>query len=166
MIQKKLMDEKKAVKLIDPTISASDAFTQYNILPFDKLVRLEQCKLGYKLCNNLLPLNLARSMKQDHRMQSITKSHNYPMRSKEIPNLPQASTNKYRSSFLFRAIKEFSALNSTLKTCKTLNTFSYKCKKYLMSLKTIKCDPRILQLSRKPANLKSNHEAETLPGIL
>ena len=142
MIQKKLMDDitgvqKKAVKLIDPTISASDAFTKYNILPFDKLVRLEQCKLGYKLCNNLLPLNLARSMKQDHRMQSITKSHNYPMRSKEIPNLPQASTNKYRSSFLFRAIKEFSALNSTLKTCKTLNMFSYKCKKYLMSLKTI-----------------------------
>ena len=43
MIQKKLMDDitrvqKKAVKLIDPTISAFDAFTKYNILPFDKLV--------------------------------------------------------------------------------------------------------------------------------
>ena len=43
MIQKKLMDDitrvqKKAVKLIDATISASDAFTKYNILPFDKLV--------------------------------------------------------------------------------------------------------------------------------
>ena len=126
---------------------------------------LHLLQLGYKLCNNLLPLNLARSMKQDHRMQSITKSHNYPMRSKEIPNLPQASTNKYRSSFLFRAIKEFSALNSTIKTCKTLSMFSYKCKKYLMSLKTIYCNPLVLQLSSYSANHKSKHEAETLPGI-
>ena len=50
-----------------------DVFTAYKILPFDKLVRLEQCKLGYKLCNNLLPINLAKNMKQDHRKQSTVK---------------------------------------------------------------------------------------------
>ena len=141
-MQKKLMEDitrlqKKAVKLIDPTIPVADAFAKYNILPFEKLVRLEQCKLGYKLCNNLLPPNLAKSMKHDHRMQSTSKTHKYPMRNKDIPNLPQVSTNKYQSSFLFRAIKEFSNLNSHLKTCKTLNMFSHKCKKHLMSLKVI-----------------------------
>ena len=61
MIQKKLMDDitgvqKKAVKLIDPTISASDAFTKYNILPFDKLVRLEQCKTGLQVVQQPTPI--------------------------------------------------------------------------------------------------------------
>ena len=111
MIQKRLQSviakvQRKAVKLIDPTMGIDDVFTVYKILPFDKLVRLEQCKLGYKLCNNLLPTNLAKNMKQDHRKQSTVKDHRYPTRSKKIPNLPQASDSKYRSSFLFRAIKE------------------------------------------------------------
>ena len=68
MIQKKLMVDitrlqQKAVKLIDPTIPIANSFAKYNILPFEKLVRLEQCKLGYKLWNNLLPANLAKSMR-------------------------------------------------------------------------------------------------------
>ena len=99
-------------------------FGKHKILPFKELVLLEQCKLGYKLCHDLLPTNLAKSMKHDHRMQSILKTHNYPTRYKYIPNLPQALSSKYRSSFLFRAIKEFSNLNSTLKNCKTLDRFN------------------------------------------
>ena len=123
MIQKKLMEDiarvqQKAIKLIDPTIPIANSFVKYNILPFERLVRLEQCKLGYKLCNNLLPPNLAKSMKQDHRMQSTSKTYKYPTQNKKILNLPQVTTNKYRSSFLFRAIKEYSDLNSTLQNCK------------------------------------------------
>ena len=43
MIQKKLTEDttrlqKKAVKLIDPTIPVADVFAKYNILPFEKLV--------------------------------------------------------------------------------------------------------------------------------
>ena len=69
-------------------------------------------------------------MKHDHRMQSNSKIHKYPTQNKEIPNLPQATTYKYRSSFLFRAIKEFSNLNSNLKTCNTLNMFSQQCERH------------------------------------
>ena len=80
MIQKRSQSviakvQQKAVKLIDPTMGINDVFTVYKILPFDKLVKLEQCKLGYKLCNNLLPTNLATNLKQDHRKQSTVKTH-------------------------------------------------------------------------------------------
>ena len=134
MIKKKLMTEitrlqRKAVRLIDSTIPINKVFTKHRILTFEQLVRLEQCKLGYKLYNNLLPQNLAKSMKQDHNMQSIIKTHKYPTQNKHIPNLPHASADKYCSSFLYRAIKEYSDLNPTLQNCKTLSTFSHKCKK-------------------------------------
>ena len=106
MIQKKLMTDitriqQKAVKLIGPMIPVSDTFAKYNILTFEKMVKLEQCKLCFKLCNNLLPPNLAKSMRQDHRMQSTSKSHRYHTRNKQIPNLPQVTTDKYQTSFLF-----------------------------------------------------------------
>ena len=103
-----------------------DVFTAHKILPFDKLVRLEQCKLGYKLCNNLLPINLAKNMKQDHR---------YPTRSKKIPNLPQVSDSRYHSSFLFRAIKEYSNLNVCLRETNNLPTFNQRCKRQFMTEK-------------------------------
>ena len=136
MITKKLMTDitrlqRNAVKLIDKSIPTDKVFIKYRILPFKQLVRLEQCKLGFKLCNNLLPQNLAKSMKYDHNMQSITKSHKYSTRNKHIPNLPHARVEKYRNSFLYRAIKEYSDLNPTLQNCKTLSTFSHRYKKTL-----------------------------------
>ena len=119
MIKKKLMTgitrlQQKTIRLVDNTMSIDKVFTRYRILPFKQIVRLEQCKLGYKLCNNLLPQNFAKSMKQDHNMQSITKTHKYPTRNKHIPNLPHASVDKYCNSFLYRAIKEYSDLSPTL----------------------------------------------------
>ena len=137
MIQKKMMEnisrlQKKAVNLINPAIPQTEMFTKHKILPFKDLVLLEQCKLGYKLCHNLLPTNLTKNMSEDHKKQSILKNHNYQTRHKYIPNLPQVVSSKYRSSFLFKAIKEFSTLNATLKDCKTICSFSRQCKKYLL----------------------------------
>ena len=137
MIKKKLMKDitrlqRNAVKLIDKSMPTDKVFTKYHILPFEQLVRLEQCKLGFKLCNNLLPQNLAKSMKYDHNMQIIIKTHKYSTRNKHIPNLPHARVEKYCNSFLYRAIKEYSDLNPTLHNCKTLSTFSHKCKRTLL----------------------------------
>ena len=138
MIQKKLMSDitrlqRKAVKLIDKTTTIDKTFGKHRILPFEQLVRLEQCKLGFKLCNNLLPSNLAKSMKEDHNMQSITKTHQYSTRNKHIPNLPHVVANKYRTSFLYRAIKEYSDLKPSVQNCKSLISFSHSCKKTFLS---------------------------------
>ena len=122
MIQRKLMSDitrlqRKAIKLIDKTTTIDKAFGKHRILPFEQLVRLEQCKLGFKLCNNLLPINLAKCMKEDHNMQSITKTHQYSTRNKHIPNLPHVVSNKYRNSFLYRAVKEYSDLKLQVQNC-------------------------------------------------
>ena len=58
--------QRNAGKLIDKSMPTDKIFIKYRILPFEQLVRLEQSKLGFKLCNNLLPKNLAKSMKYDH----------------------------------------------------------------------------------------------------
>ena len=59
------------------------------------------------------------NMLLDHRSQSIVKEHWYPTRSKSTPNLPGAMNAKYRSSFLYSAIREYSALDNNLKQAKT-----------------------------------------------
>ena len=46
-----------AVSMINPFMSTDELFIKYGILKFEKLVQLEQMKTGYKLCNNLLPIN-------------------------------------------------------------------------------------------------------------
>ena len=125
--------QRKAIKLIDNTTTIDKAFHKHRILPFEQLIKLEQCKLGFKLCNNLLPTNLAKCMNEDHNMKSITKTHRYPTRKKHIPNLPHAVVNKYRDSFLYRAIKEYNDLNPLEQSCKSLPSFIGRCKKRLLS---------------------------------
>ena len=85
--------------------------------------------MGYKLCHNLLPNKLMNNMAQDHNCQSIVKSHRYFTRSKTTPNLPRASGSKYRSSFLYNSIREYSALDNSLKHSKNLRMFMKNCKK-------------------------------------
>ena len=94
------------------------------------MVQLEQCKMGYKLCHNLLPSNLTQNMLLDHRSHSIVKEHRYPTRSKSTPNLPGAMNAKYRSSFLYSTIREYSALDNSLKQAKNLHVFVKKTVRY------------------------------------
>ena len=124
--------QRTAISLIDPTMRTDKIIKKYRILELEKLVRLEQMKVGYKLCHNLLPTNVAVLIRHDHKGQSINKEHKYQTRNKYIPNLPHVHNNKYKSNFLFCAIKEYSALPSELKTSPTLKTFVYRCKKYLL----------------------------------
>ena len=85
-----------------------------------------------KLCHNLLPTNVAVQIRHDHKGQNMSKEHKYQTRNKYIPNLPQVYNNKYKSSFLFCAIREYSVLNSELKRSPTLKSFVCRCKKYLL----------------------------------
>ena len=125
MIQKHLLDkitkmQRMAVQLINPLVPVDTLFKKEKILPLQKIIELEQCKMGYKLCHNLLPKNLAKCMLLDHRDVSVLKVHRYQTRNKTIPNLPPATSSKYRSSFLFMSIKEYSKLGTELKEAKSL----------------------------------------------
>ena len=124
--------QRTAISLIDPTMSIDEITKKYRILGLEKLVRLEQMKIGYKLCHNLLPTNVAVQIKHDHKGQNMSKEHKYQVRNKYIPNLPQVHKNKYKSSFLFCAIREYSVLKSELKRSPTLKSFVCRSKKYLL----------------------------------
>ena len=113
-------------------MSTDESFTKYGILKFERLVKLEQMKISYKLCNDLLPINFATQIKLNPKCQSTSKQHNYHTRNKQIPNLSLVQSSKYRTSFLFCAVREYSSLNIEIKESKTLKTFVYKCKKLLL----------------------------------
>ena len=137
MLQKHMVNKLEkaqcsAVMLINPNSRVDEIFRNCKILKFTDMVQLEQCKMGYKLCHNLLPSKLTQNMLLDHRSHSIVKEHRYPTRCKSIPNLPGAITAKYRSSFLYSAIKEYSALDNNLKQAKNLHVFVKNCKIQLL----------------------------------
>ena len=118
--------------MINPLMSTDKSFTKYGILKFERLVQLEQMKIGYKLCNDLLPINFTTQIKLNPKCQSNSKQHNYHTRNKQILNLPLVQSSKYRTSFLFCAVREYSSLSVEIRESKTLKTFVYKCKKLLL----------------------------------
>ena len=131
MLQKHLVNKLEkaqcsAVMLINANSRVDEILRNCKILKFTDMVQLEQCKMGYKLCHNLLPSKLTQNMLLDHRSHSIVKEHRYPTRCKSIPNLPRAINAKYRSSFLYSAIREYSALDNNLKQAKNLHVFVKK----------------------------------------
>ena len=128
LITKLTSVQHKAVSLIDPRRSTDELFKMYKILDVTELINLELCKLGYKLCHHLLPKKLAENMKKDHKHLSIEKTHRYLTRSKKTPNLPQVTSVKYRSSFLYNCIKAYGELNSSIRQSKTLSVFMKSCK--------------------------------------
>ena len=129
LAQKLVKIQHNAVKLIDPTSKVECLYQKHRILKFDDMVKVEQCKLGYKLCHGLLPTAMASNMSNGHQNEFLAKGHKYPTRNKAIPNLPKVLGKKYRSSFLYNSIKLYSELDDRLKSAQNLQTFAKQCKK-------------------------------------
>ena len=62
MIHKLSKAQKTAVSLIDPNKKSELVFQENRILTLTEMIHLEQSKLGYKLCHNLLPKRLEENM--------------------------------------------------------------------------------------------------------
>ena len=125
--------QSEALKLIDPPLGADAISSKHCILKFEDMIKLEQCRLGYKLTHNLLPIRLSKNMIIDHKSQSIQKMHRYQTRNKSIPNLPNVLGNKYRGSFLFQSIRNYSTVDETVRQLPTLQMFTKRCKKDLLA---------------------------------
>ena len=128
LITKLTNAQRKAVALIDPSKKIDELFRRYKILKVTDLIHFELCKLGYKLCHDLLPKKLAENIRKDHNQVSIEKNHKYSTRRKTIPNLPQAAGAKYRSSFLYNCIKAYGEVGTTIRQAKNLSIFVKSCK--------------------------------------
>ena len=123
--------QRKCVRLIDSSVSTSEAFKKLQILTVPDLINLEQGKLGYKLCKGLLPMALTCLMMHDYNNCTIVKSHSYQTWQKNIPNRPNVKLSLYRKSFLYQAIACYSKLDKKLRDSPTLFSFTRQLKSTL-----------------------------------
>ena len=122
----------KAVKLIDYKHKKGDTYRTHWILNVHQLTKLELCKLGYRLTNNLLPKPLTNELLSDQHNKNLGKMHGYNTRHKSIPNLPRANNSRYRSSYIFQAISAYSKLPDSVTKQPTLKSFISRCKQHLI----------------------------------
>ena len=116
--------QNNCVKLLDQSKCLDEIYRKHKILKINELVNLEQNKLGYKMNNNLLPLNLANVLLTDQIGKSLKKQHRYSTRQKEHLNLPNHRSKLYNDSFLVQSIKSYNNLNADIKKLKTLYKFA------------------------------------------
>ena len=128
--------QNKCLRLINSTYPTQELQSRFKILDIEKLIDLEQSKLGYKLCHQLLPVVLTNLLKRDQNNQDMVKSHSYGTRQKAIPYRPSAKLGLYRNSFLYRAISAYSNLPLDLQQSPNLKLFNSRVKAQLLSFKS------------------------------
>ena len=117
----KLQD--KTMHLLDQFKDSNSIYLDYKIPNLEKLIRIEQQKLAYQMINDLLPANLAKLAKTDHKGSTLLKTHKNNTRYKTEPNLPATKSSQYHNSFLHQSIKVFSTLPTHMKNKTNLKEF-------------------------------------------
>ena len=117
----KLQD--KAMHLLDQLKDTNSIYIDYKIPNLEKLIRIEQLKFAYQMIKDLLPVNLAKLVRTDHKGSTLLKTHKYSTRFKTEPNLPATKSSQYHSSFLHQSIKVFSTLPTHMKNTTNLKAF-------------------------------------------
>ena len=74
-----------------------------------------------------------KQMRLDHQQHTIQKTHNYSTRNKTQMNLPAAKSSSYRSSFLFKGLRDYQLLPADIKQEVHGTQFLNKCKQHLMT---------------------------------
>ena len=107
--------------------------TNLGILPLKSLIKLENIKFGYRLCEGTLPPKIINCVRTDHKGISLNKNHCYNTRNKSVPNLPKAKTSKYLNSVFCKCLQEFVCIPDYLKNIKMYKPFVKLTKKWLIS---------------------------------
>ena len=74
--------QNKCVSQINPAVYIADVYSTKHLLNLHQIIRLEQLKLGYKVCNHMLPPHVSKEMLTDQNSKSIVKTHTYETRKK------------------------------------------------------------------------------------
>ena len=104
-------------------------YKKEKVMRLEELIKIENVKLGYKLEHSQLPITIEKMMKSDSKKKSLEKTHPYPTRTKNLPNLPTALNKAYHTSFLVQSIKEYERLPTEIRESITLNSFIKQVKK-------------------------------------
>ena len=82
LINKLIKIQNRCVSQISPASCITDIYRTYQLLNLHQIIRIEQSKLGFKLCNNMLPPQVRKEMLTDQNSKSIVKTHDYETRTK------------------------------------------------------------------------------------
>ena len=95
----KLQD--KAIYLLDHLKDTKPIYLDYKIPNLEKLIRIEQQKFAYRLIKDLLPVNLAKLVRTDHKGSNLLKTHKYSTRFKaELTYQPPRVLNTIVASYI------------------------------------------------------------------
>ena len=96
-----------------------------------ELIKLVNCKLGYRLTNKLLPIKIAEAFATDAQNKSLLKNHRYNTRNKLIPNIPSSKDKKYHDCYLVASLTDFQTLPAVTRELPNIHRFYKECKKII-----------------------------------
>ena len=119
--------QNKAIRLIMKlkyNASTKSHYQKLLIPTFEQLCKIELCKISYRFMNNLLSKSISSYFE--------IPTHGYYTRNQGNPVIPANNTKIYSNSFVVRATSLWLNLDANVKGCRTLKSFKYHIKKYLL----------------------------------
>ena len=121
--------QNKCVNLIMGQGATLNKFAFLQILHIDDLIKLENCKFGYKLLNYTLPECIIALSQSDQYGKDLRKSHRYSIRHKKLLNKPKAQNKLYRSCIVYIGTESLNSLKLKTRNKPNLQLFVESSKK-------------------------------------
>ena len=120
----------KCISIINGEKAPSDQmmYKELQLVIFEDMIRTELIKLGFKITNKILPNPLIMAFEQD----GGKKTHSYNTRNKSLPNIQKHTTSLYNTSFMCKALTEYSKALAMLKQKKIAHSLGKAVRKYLI----------------------------------
>ena len=132
-INKLQKTQNKCIHHILPKTNTNTAYYKLGILKIKDMLTLSNLKFGYKLAHNLLPTNIKTICLEDSKKQRLLPQHKYNTRTRNMPNLPKATSKLYKNSFLYKGPRSVLSVETEVQNLSTLQMFISKCKQTLLN---------------------------------
>ena len=93
-------------------------YKELQLVRFEDMIRTELIKLGFKITNKTLPNPLILAFDKE----GGKKTHPYNTRNKSLPNIQKHTKNLYNTSFMCKALTEYTKASTILKQKKTVHS--------------------------------------------
>ena len=122
--------QNKCISLINSKSATHHNYKELRILRINELIKLENCKFGYKLSKQLLPPRISFLANHDQNDQSLLKTHPYQTRNKTLLNKPLAVQKAYKSCIVYKGTESLQPLKAETRSKPNLQSFARACKNY------------------------------------
>ena len=119
--------QSKCIKLI--ILDANNkSYQVLKILKIKDLIKIENCKFGYKLKHHKLPPRVEELSKTDQHGNSLKKRHKYNTRRKNYLNKALAINKRYKSCIIYLGTSTLESLKVETQNRPNLHSFIFHCK--------------------------------------